>query len=295
MPAYRKIKHRLKSLLESIQTPFEKRVPVSVALYNLVTAALMVLMIKVGQRLAPDRKGLSWLAIVITTLLVAGLVLQAAWSGAMDTLDSDPSKPGWWRPITATFMQNGGVLGDTWNLITAAIVLTLAEAHWGRLRAFVLFVLAILVPHWIDLLLGGGAVSHQTRNWAGSSGTTYFLGATLAAGLLLATVELRPRLLALAIPVAGLASWLLQDNAHGLLTAEGFAFGLLVAAILKLLPARPNRRARPPLVSPMAIGRNGAQTAPATANPAHGDRRRRADAQEQQPTPNPATIPPSPA
>jgi hypothetical protein len=216
-----------------------------VVLYNLVTAALMVLMIKAGKQLAPDRNGRPWLAIGVTALLVAGLVLQATWSGAMDALDSDPSKSGWWRPITATFLQNGGVMGDTWNLITAPIVLALAEAHWGRLRAVVLFVLAILVPHWVDVLFGGGAVSHQARNWAGSSGTIYFLGATLAGALLLAAVELRPRLLALAIPVAGLASWFLQDNAHGLLTAEGFAFGLLVAGVLKLLPARRVQCAEP--------------------------------------------------
>ncbi|MFG1924482.1 hypothetical protein [Cryptosporangium sp. NPDC048952] len=216
----------------------------SVVLYNLVTAALMVLMIKLGQRLAPDRTGLPWLAIVVTTLLVAGLVLQAGWSGATEALDSDPSKSGWWRPITATFLQNGGFLGDTFNLVTALIVLTLAEAHWGRLRATVLFVLAILVPHWIDLLAGGGAVSHQARNWVGSSGTMYFLGATLAAGLVLARVELRVRLLALALPAAGLASWFLQDNAHGLVTAEGFAFGLLVAVALQVFRGGRALRAR---------------------------------------------------
>lgn len=216
----------------------------AVVLYNLVTAALMVLMIKVAQRLAPDRRGVPWVAIGVTALLVAGLVLQAVWSGAMDALDSDPSKPGWWRPITATFLQNGGVLGDAWNLVTAALVLLFAEAHWGRLRTAVLFVLAILVPHWFDLVVSGGAGSSDARNWAGSSGTIYFLGAALAASLLVAGGAWRPRLMALAIPAIGLASWFLQDNAHGLVSAEGFVFGLLVAAVLTFLPTRqpPARR-----------------------------------------------------
>ncbi|MFI5952803.1 hypothetical protein [Cryptosporangium sp. NPDC051539] len=40
---------------------------------------------------------------------------------------------------------------------------------------------------------------------------------------------IRLRLLALAVPVAGLALWFLQANGHGLVSAEGFAFGALVA------------------------------------------------------------------
>src|ERR1700759_5844695 len=117
-----------------------------VVLYNLVTAWILMLAIKAGRTLTVRRQGVPWLAIFGTRAMVAGLVLQATWSGAMDALDSDPSRWGWWRPVTSVFLQNGGFLGDVWNLVTAPIVLALAEWHWGRLRTLALLAGAVFLP-----------------------------------------------------------------------------------------------------------------------------------------------------
>ncbi|MET7463192.1 hypothetical protein [Nonomuraea sp. NPDC005501] len=81
--------------------------------------------------------------------------------------------------------------------------------------------------------------SPDPRNFAGSSGATYFLAATLAGALLLCARAPKERLLALAAPALGLALWFAQDNGHGLVAVYGFVVGALVWAV-----ARPLRQGR---------------------------------------------------
>ncbi|MFI1993472.1 hypothetical protein [Actinoplanes sp. NPDC020271] len=205
----------------------------NVLVYNLVTAALLVLAVKAAERLAPRRR-FPMLAVVLTTLVIGGLILQASWPGAMPALDSDPSRSGWWRPLTSVIMQNGGVLGDAWNVVTIALVAAYAEWYWGRPAAAGLFLAAALVPRWLDALVGAAQVSNEPRNWAGSSGVTYLVAATLAGALViraLHTRRVRDGLLAVSGPVLGLATWFAQDNAHGLMIVEGFVAGAVLGAL----------------------------------------------------------------
>src|SRR4051812_24527543 len=102
-----------------------------VLLYNMVTAAMLILIVKTGQRL-PFQRRFPAVAVALTALIVGGLLLQAAWPGAMDALDSEPSRAGWWRPFTSVLMQSGGLVGNLWNVVAVAIVAALAEWHWGR-------------------------------------------------------------------------------------------------------------------------------------------------------------------
>jgi hypothetical protein len=213
----------------------------SVLIYNVVTAALLVLVVNAGKRLDPDKR-FPVVSVVLTGLILGGLLLQAAWPGAMDALNSDPSKHGWWRQLTSVLMQNGGVLGDLWNVISLAVVAALAEWYWGRLTAAALFLAGALLPHVIDMILGSGEGSSDPRNWAGSSGATYFLGATLAGALLIRAGSGADRLLAVAAPAVGLAAWFAQDNAHGLVVTYGTALGLLSAAALSAWTAVAARR-----------------------------------------------------
>jgi hypothetical protein len=211
---------------------------VDVLIYNMVTGALMVLLIKSATFAVPKpppsspgssrSRRVPWTAITLTALLVAGLVLQASWSGAMDTLDSDPSRTGWWRPLTSVFMQSSGVVGDVFNLVTLAALATLAEWCWGSLLTAGVFLCGALLPHVLDLLIGTAGRSTEPRNFAGSSGATYFLGAALAGWLLLSTRDTRQRLVALAVPLLGVGAWFTQHNGHGLVAAEGFALGLVL-------------------------------------------------------------------
>ncbi|GAA0240035.1 hypothetical protein [Cryptosporangium japonicum] len=194
---------------------------------------LFVLMGKAGSLLVTGnrRRPLPWLAVAGVVALLGGLVLQAAWGGAEAALAHDPARSGWWRPFTSVLLQNGGLLGDVFNVVTAAIVLALAQWHWGVGRALVLLLGAVLVPSGLDALLGDGELGGQSRNYVGSSGVVFFLAATLAGALLLAGPGVRPRVLAPAVPVAGLALWFAQANGHGLVSAEGFVVGVLAALV----------------------------------------------------------------
>ncbi|WP_405705472.1 hypothetical protein [Streptomyces sp. NBC_00069] len=218
--------------------------------FNVTTAALMVMMFNGGlDLLGRDTlrgRRVPWAAVGLTVLALAGVATQLLWSGAMDALDDDPAKTGWWRVVTAVFMQNGGLLGGAWNIATLAAVAALADWYWGGPRTLVLFLAGILLPEHIDVLIGlGGHHSTDPRNFAGSSGATYFLGATLAAALLQRALRAhragipgshaKELLLAAGVPVLGLVLWFAQANGHGLVSCYGFVLGALALC----LPGRP--------------------------------------------------------
>lgn len=153
--------------------------------FNVTTAALMVLMFKGGAALLGEdslrRRRVPWSAVGLTALVVGGPVTQLCWSGAMDAFDADPARPGWWRVVTSVFMQNGGLFGDAWNLATIAVIAAIAEWFWGGPLMLGLFAAGILLPTYVDMLFGASDRGADPRNFAGSSGATYFLAATLAA------------------------------------------------------------------------------------------------------------------
>ncbi|MFJ4677087.1 hypothetical protein [Kitasatospora sp. NPDC088783] len=213
--------------------------------FNVTTAALMVMMVNCGLAvLGRDTlrgRPLPWAAIALTATAVAGVLLQLTWSGAMDALDADPAKSGWWRELTSVFMQNGGLFGGLWNLLTLAAVAALAQWYWGGPLTLALFLAGVLLPGRVDTLLGlGDGPSTDPRNFAGSSGATYFLGATLALALLTRTRLPEEIALAAGVPVLGLAMWFAQDNGHGLVSVYGFALAAAIRAVRHLL-----RTARP--------------------------------------------------
>ncbi|MFD4635188.1 hypothetical protein ACFVYR_29685 [Streptomyces sp. NPDC058284] len=224
-------------------------------LFGATTAALMVMMINSGLgavgRDSLRGRPVPWVAVGLTALAVAGVVLQLCWKGAMAALDDDPAKSGWWRVLTAVFMQNGGFTGGLWNIATLAAVAALAQWLWGGPLTALLFGAGILLPERIDALLGlGGGHSTDPRNFAGSSGATYFLGATLAAALLTRARTRKEQALAAGVPVLGLLMWVAQDNGHGLVAAYGFALGTVLWAVLRRVPRlRPGAGTRTPSVT----------------------------------------------
>ncbi|GMA23774.1 hypothetical protein GCM10025864_15330 [Luteimicrobium album] len=168
----------------------------------------------------------------------------------MATLDDDPSRTGWWRPLTAVFLQNGGVAGATWNLVTLVLVAAAACLWWGDVVTVLLFVAGALLPGLVGGV--GAAAATDPRNFAGSSGATYFLAATLAAAVVLhGTAPLRERVLAALVPILGLIALVVVDDAHGLVTAEGFVVGLVVAGTVTASPLA-RRITRPRVLLPTA-------------------------------------------
>lgn len=229
-------------------------------LFNVTTAVLMMLMLNGGLALVGQdtlrSRPVPWAAVGLTAAAVAGVITQLCWPGAMDALDSDPARSGWWRAVTSVFMQNGGLLGGAWNIATLAVIAALANWFWGAPLTLALFLAGVLLPEHIDALFGENGHSTDPRNFAGSSGATYFLAATLSAALLLRTLRtlrtgrrkdrenLKETLLAVGVPVLGLAVWFTQSNGHGLVSAYGFALGAAVCALTHRTADRPAPAAR---------------------------------------------------
>ncbi|MFD9535826.1 hypothetical protein [Streptomyces sp. NPDC060010] len=149
------------------------------------------------------------------------------------------------------FMQNGGLFGGAWNIATLAVVAAMADWFWGAPITLGLFLAGILLPEHIDTLFGAGD-HHSTdpRNFAGSSGATYFLGATPVAALLFRVLRELPTartgldkaqrtevLFAAGVPALGLVMWFAQANGHGLVSVYGFVLGAVTCIVAR--PAHP--------------------------------------------------------
>jgi hypothetical protein len=225
------------------------------------------------------RRRLPVTAIVITALLAAGSLLQAAWPGALDALRQQPHGA-WWRTFTAPFVQaGGGLAGALFNIASAAIILALAEWQWGRLAAAAVWLAGAWAPLGDVARLAGYHVSAASASAysAGSSGATYFTAATLSAALLcggplLARAALlsgagHARLLGLVGPVIALVMWIATNDGHGVLFIEGFVLGLLLRAALLALRIPPPPTASTP-AGPASIP-GEATSAPATLAPAN--------------------------
>lgn len=217
------------------------------------TAVLAALLLGCGVTLVGEerlrRPTIPWFAIAITSLAVVGLVVQHAWAGATTALDADPSRAGWWRHGTATFLQNGGAAGTVFNLVTLAAFAALAEWAWGTLTAAALFVAGIVVPAGVGALLAVGPAD-DPRGWMGSSGATLFLAGTLGGALLVRG----PRGMAVLALVVAAVAWFVLGNAHGLVACYGTILGGLVEGA-RVRRAITRRRRRPSSAGPAASPR----------------------------------------
>ncbi len=77
----------------------------------------------------------------------------------------------YWRLLTSELVQDGGVQGAIYNLVTLAIIATFAGWFWGGPRSFSMFFLLGVAFDVVNV------IGHQAGG--GNSGATYGLGPTL--------------------------------------------------------------------------------------------------------------------
>jgi hypothetical protein len=211
----------------------------AIALFSAPDEPALVL----GRRLS--RRRLPVAAIVITAALIAGCLLEVAWPGALSALRAGPASA-WWHVFTAPFVQDGGVAGALFNIVTAAIIVALAEWQWGRLIATAIWLTAAWAPigHLAGLAGYHVSAANATAYTAGSSGATYFTAGTLCTALVCSGAG-RARLLGLVAPAIALVMWIATNDGHGVVFTEGFVLGALLWAALRVLPVRPPLDKRP--------------------------------------------------
>jgi hypothetical protein len=205
----------------------------AIALFSAPDEPALVLFRRLSRRRRPVA------AIVITATLIAGCLLEVAWPGALSALRTGPASA-WWQVFTAPFVQDGGVVGALFNIVTAAIIVALAEWQWGRLIAAASWLTAAWAPigHLAGLAGYHVSAANATAYTAGSSGATYFTAGTLCTALVCSAAG-RVRLLGLAAPAIALVMWIATNDGHGVLFTEGFVLGALLWAGLRALQVRP--------------------------------------------------------
>ncbi|TQS45275.1 hypothetical protein [Cryptosporangium phraense] len=126
-----------------------------------------------------------------------------------------------WLAIVGTMALVAGlVLQASWDGAFAALADDPAKVGWWR-------------PFTAVFLQNGGFVGVAFNL------VTAAIVLALAGALLLTPTTTRRRLLALAVPLAGLTLWFVQANGHGLVSAEGFVLGAAIAAAGALLRRAP--------------------------------------------------------
>lgn len=175
-------------------------------------------------------------ALVLLVLLTIGALAEVIWPGTLNVLRNDPSNSDWWRPLTAPFVQDDGVIGAIFNLVTAAAVMALGEWYGGGLLALGIWAIGAWAPMGAVAALAGYRVAAANTDayTAGSSGATYFTAATLCAALICAGTG-RDRLIGLVGPVIGVISWLALGDGHGLLFTAGVIVGVVLWVIVRLI------------------------------------------------------------
>lgn len=181
--------------------------------------------LQIGYRTWRGRRFPRVAAALVVFVAVPSLA-QMVWPAALHALDRQPAEvlhhAQIWRLVTAAFVQDGGVIGTAFNLVSLGVMASLAEWSWGWWRMLAIFLCA-------GVLLNLQAVAFNVGG-AGSSGATYALGASLA-GALIVTGTGRSRLRALACPLLGTVMFVLGD-AHGLAILYGTAIGLALQGYL---------------------------------------------------------------
>lgn len=122
----------------------------------------------------------------------------------------------WWRLVTALFVQDGGVAGTIFNLVSLGIVGAVAEQLWGRAR-------------WLLIFFAGGAASQLfALAWqpcgAGNSVANFSLAGSVALLGLRSSGPPAQKVAATASLAAAVALVLCRDI-HGPATALGAALG----------------------------------------------------------------------
>jgi hypothetical protein len=177
---------------------------------------------------APHPAALALLAVVAVPSLT-----ELGWHGIYTALSRQPGQikdhHEYWRLLTGSIVQDGGLAGTVFNLLVLFVIATVAVDAWGPGRAIGLFVTGVagfnLIATYAFAAPGGG-----------NSAATIFLGTTLA-GLAVVRRRTAQALAAAAVTVVAGVVLIAVNDAHGIPILAGPVIG----AGLAVLPA--HRRA----------------------------------------------------
>jgi hypothetical protein len=184
-----------------------------------------------GRRLrAPRPAALAMVAVVAVPSLI-----ELGWHGIYTALYRAPDQikdhHEYWRLLTGSIVQDGGLEGTIFNLLVLFVMATLAVYAWGGTRAIGLFLVGVLSFSLI-------ATYAFAAPGGGNSAATIFL-ATSMVGLAVVRRRAVPVLAAAVVVVAAGAVLIAVNDAHGIPILGGLAIGagLALAGSGRAVPA----------------------------------------------------------
>jgi rhomboid protease GluP len=173
----------------------------------------------------------------LALLLVVGIpsVLQFFYPAMLPALQRDYPRflqGEWWRLITPLFVQDGGIAGASFNLVSLLLVGMVAEQMWGSPLTLVLFFAGGVVGEIAGFAWQPLGAGNSVANFA------------LAGSIVVACLAQRP---AKAVWLAGLlalGAYILLFALHDIHGAAAVA-GVLLALAMTRFNALPQRKDRP--------------------------------------------------
>src|ERR1700742_334922 len=172
-------------------------------------------------------------ALAIFAVVAVPSLIELGWHGIYTALNRAPDQikdhHQYWRLLTGSIVQDGGLEGTVFNLLVLFVIATLAVYAWGAARATGLFVAGVIGFNLI-------ATYAFASPGGGNSAATIFL-ATSMVGLAVARLRNAPTLAAATAVAAAGVVLIAVNDAHGI----PILGGLVIGAGLAVLPA--HRRA----------------------------------------------------
>ena len=170
-----------------------------------------------GPRLrAPRPAALAMVAVVAVPSLI-----ELFWHGIYTALSRQPDQikdhHEYWRLLTGSIVQDGGLEGTIFNVAVLFVMATLAVYAWGGPRAIGLFLVGVLGFNLI-------ATYAFAAPGGGNSAATIFL-ATSMVGLAVVRLRAVPALAAAVVVVAAGVALIAVNDAHGIPILGGLAVG----------------------------------------------------------------------
>lgn len=130
----------------------------------------------------------------------------------------------WWRLVTPLFVQDGGLAGTSFNLVSLLLVGVLAEQLWGSLAVLLIF------------FIGGIAGEIAGFAWQPMGAGNSVANFALAGGILVACLISRPGKLVLFITILVLGIYILLiglHDIHGIAAAIGVILSLVLGFLFQ--------------------------------------------------------------
>jgi membrane associated rhomboid family serine protease len=158
--------------------------------------------------------------LLLTLIIAVPTTLQFFFPAVLTALRRDYTQFAsgeWWRLVTPLFVQDAGIAGSIFNLISLVLVGAVAEQLWGRWRMLVIF------------FVGGVTSEVIAFSWqpigAGNSVSNFSLAASIAVGCLMLQPN-RPVQIAALIALTADVLLLTMKDIHGAAAIAGMLLAL---------------------------------------------------------------------